>query len=163
MSAAEPDTGDGTARVLVVHHTPSPSLHTMVGAVVDGAGTDDLDGVEVVTRPALRAGAADALDCDGIVLVSPANLGSMAGALKHFLDLAYYPCLDHTAGLPVGVAWHGNDDVAGARRDLDRILTGLAWRRVADDVVVLGEPSGDDRAACWDLGATVAAAALGLV
>jgi multimeric flavodoxin WrbA len=146
--------------LLVVHHTPSPSVHTMVGAVLEGAGADGLEGVEVVHRAALAATAADALAADGYVLVAPANLGTMAGALKHFLDTIYYPCLDETRGRPWGCAIHGNDDVDGALRDLGRIVTGLGWRQVADHVRVLGGPSSDDRAACWNLGASVAAAVI---
>jgi hypothetical protein len=86
----------------------------------------------------------------------------MSGALKHFFDVTYYPCLDATQRRPFGLYLHGNDDVAGARRDVARITTGLGWREVAAPVEVTGAP---DRAAldrCWELGATVAAAAVGL-
>ena len=144
-------------RLLVVHHTPSPSLHAMVGKVVDGAGADGLEEVEVVTGPALSTTASDALAADGYVLVTPANLGTMAGAMKHFFDTVYYPCLDETVGRPFGCAVHGNNDVDGALRDLDRIVTGLGWRQAADHVRVLATPSGDALDACWELGATVAA------
>jgi len=142
-------------RLLVVHHTPSPALHTLLDAVLDGAR--QVDDVEVVHRPALTASPVDALEADGYVLGAPVNLGMLAGALKHFFDQAYYPCLDASAGRPFGVYLHGNDDAAGARRDLDKIVTGLRWRRVHDDVVVLGAPARADIDAAWDLGATVAA------
>ena len=102
-------------RLLVVHHTPSPTLHELLTAVLAGAGTDEIaDEVEVVARSARLAGAADALDCDGIVLGTPANIGTMSGALKHFFDQAYYPCLDQTAGRPFGLYVHGGSDTAGA-------------------------------------------------
>src|SRR5580693_8596366 len=39
-------------RLLVVHHTPSPALQEMFEAVVSGARTDEIEGVEVVVRPA---------------------------------------------------------------------------------------------------------------
>jgi multimeric flavodoxin WrbA len=58
--------------------------------------------VEVVVRPALHATASDVLDADGYLLGTPANLGSMAGALKHFFDTIYYPCLTATVGRPYG-------------------------------------------------------------
>ncbi|MCB0971953.1 MAG: flavodoxin family protein, partial [Acidimicrobiales bacterium] len=74
------------ARVLVVHHTVSPPLDALLQAALDGAGTDQLDGVEVVARPALVASPVDVLEADGYVLGTPANLGSMSGALKHFFD-----------------------------------------------------------------------------
>lgn len=144
-------------RLLVVHHTPSPALDSLFRAVVDGAGTDGLEEVEVVARPALAATAVDVLEADGYVLGSPANLGYMSGALKHFFDLVYYPCLDATKGRPFGVYLHGNDDVAGARRGIEKITTGLAWTVVHEPVEVTGAPTRDDLDACWDLGATVAA------
>ena len=148
------------ARVLVVHHTVSPPLDALLRAVLDGAGTDALDDVEVVARPALVASPLDVLEADGIVLGTPANLGSMSGALKHFFDTIYYPCLGATAGRPVGLYVHGDNDVTGAVRSVDRILTGLEWRRVADDVTSTGELTAMDRDACWELGATVAARTL---
>ena len=88
------------ARVLVVHHTVSPPLDALLQAVLAGAGTDQVEGVEVVTRPALTASPRDVLEADGYVLGTPANLGSMSGALKHFFDTVYYPCLETTGRRP---------------------------------------------------------------
>lgn len=144
-------------RLLIVHHTPSPSTHTMFEAVLDGTRDPSLAEVEVVARPALAASAVDVLEADGYVLGTPANLGYMSGALKHFFDLIYYPCLDATRRRPYGLYLHGNDDVTGARAGVEKIVTGLGWTRVAEVVEVVGEPSRDDVAACWELGATVAA------
>ena len=148
------------ARLLVVHHTASPVLHTILEAVLDGARTPELEGVDVVVRPALTCGAADVLEADAYVLGTPANLGYMSGALKHFFDTIYYPCLDATRGRPFGCFVHGNDDTTGALRGIERIVTGLGWTRVTDDLSLTGPPSKDDLERCWNLGATVAAAAL---
>jgi multimeric flavodoxin WrbA len=144
-------------RLLVVHHTPSPALDAMYRSVVEGAGTDELDGVEVVSRPALTAAPVDVLEADGYVLGTPANLGSMSGALKHFFDTVYYPCLEATQRRPFGVYVHGNNDVEGALLAIDRIVAGLGWRAVHEPVRVVGAPDRADLDACWDLGATVAA------
>ncbi len=81
----------------------------------------------------------------------------MAGALKHFFDTVYYPCLDETRGRPFGCAVHGNNDVDGALRDIDKIVAGLGWTQVTDHVRVLDRPDATARDACWNLGATVAA------
>ncbi len=142
--------------LLVVHHTTSPSLHTMVTAVVDGTGADGLGPVSTMSRAALSATASDVLAADGIVIVTPANLGSMAGAVKHFFDTVYYPVLEEAQGRPWGLAVHGNDDVTGAVGDIERIVRGLGWRQVTDHVLVLGTPDATARDACWNLGATVA-------
>jgi multimeric flavodoxin WrbA len=148
------------ARLLIVHHTPSPSLHTMLGSVREGAGADGLEDVEVVTAAALSCTASDVLGADGYVLLTPANLGTMAGALKHFFDTIYYPCLEETQGRPYGCAVHGNNDVDGALRDITKITTGLGWSQATDHVRVLDAPDAEARDACWNLGATVAATLL---
>jgi len=147
-------------RVLVVHHTPSPALDAMFRAVMDGATNDALEGIEVVARPALAATAIDVLEADAYVLGTPANLGYMSGALKHFFDLVYYPCLDATQRRPFGMYLHGNDDVTGARRSIEKVTGGLGWRPVHAPVEVTGHPTRADLDECWDLGATVAATLL---
>ena len=83
---------------------------------MDGATNDAIEGVEVVPRAALAATAIDVLDADGYVLGTPANLGYISGALKHFFDQIYYPCLDATVGRPFGFYLHGNSDTTGAAR-----------------------------------------------
>lgn len=145
------------SRLLVVHHTVSPSLHALVDAVRSGTEADGIDGVEVATAAALVATPAQVLGADGYVLVAPANLGSMAGALKHFFDTIYYPCLEETRGRPFGCAVHGNNDVDGALRDIDKIVTGLGWTQAADHVRAIDTPDQETTDACWNLGATVAA------
>jgi len=145
------------ARLLIVHHTPSPNVQAMFEAVVAGATTDEIEGVEVVRRPALAATPQDAMAADGYLLGTPANLGMMSGALKVFFDLAYYPCLDATRGRPFGLYVHGNNDTTGAVRGIESITTGLGWTKAADTVTVTGEPGKDDLQKCWELGATVAA------
>ena len=145
------------ARLLIVHHTTSPSLHTLFDAAVDGARNPDVQGVEVVMRPALTASVVDALEADGYLLGTPANLGYISGALKHFFDQIYYPCLDATVGRPFGVYVHGNNDTTGALRAIDTITTGLRWRRAQEPLSVIGEPSRADVDACWELGASLAA------
>jgi hypothetical protein len=143
--------------LLIVHHTPSPACQAMFEAVVSGATDPEIEGVEVVRRPALIASASDALEADGYILGTPANLGMMSGALKVFFDLAYYPCLDTTRGRPYGLYIHGNNDTTGAIRGIESVTTGLGWEQVTPNVSVTGEPSKEDLRACWELGATIAA------
>jgi multimeric flavodoxin WrbA len=143
--------------LLVVHHTASPALEELLDAVLAGAQTDEITGVEVDVRPALAATVPDVLAADGFVLGTPANLGYMSGALKHFFDLIYYPCRLATAGRPYGLYVHGNNDTSGCVRGVETITTGLGWTPAHAPVLVLGPPTKDDRDACWDLGATLAA------
>ncbi|MFE9613816.1 flavodoxin family protein [Streptomyces sp. NPDC006012] len=145
------------ATLLIVHHTPSPNCQAMFEAVVAGATTPEIEGVAVVRRAALSATVSDVLAADGYLLGTPANLGYLSGALKHFFDQIYYPCLDETRGRPFGYYVHGGNDVTGAVRGMESITTGLGWRRAAEAVTVTGEPAKADIEACWELGATVAA------
>ncbi|HJX44734.1 MAG TPA: NAD(P)H-dependent oxidoreductase [Geodermatophilus sp.] len=141
-------------RLLVVHHTPSPNMQAVLEAV--RAGVRLVEEVEAVERPALSAGAADLLAADGVLLGTPATIGYMSGALKHFFDTVYYPCLDATAGLPFGVYVHGGDDTAGALRAIGTVTGALRWRQVAAPLSLTGPPTPGDLDAARELAATVA-------
>ena len=148
-------------RLLIVHHTPSPHMQEMFEAVVSGATDPEIEGVEVVRRPALTVSPTDMLDADGYLLGTPANLGYMSGALKHAFDVCYYPCLDTTRGRPFGLYVHGTAGAEGALRGVDAITTGLGWVKAAEHVVVMGKPSKVELVSCWELGATIAAQLMG--
>jgi hypothetical protein len=145
------------ATLLMVHHTASPALQAMFEAVVAGASTDEIEGVEVAVRPALTASAADVLTADGYLLGTPANIGYMSGALKHFFDGIYYPCLAATKRRPYALYVHGNSDTAGAVRAVESITSGLCWRRARPPLSVMGPPSAAELEECWELGAVMAA------
>lgn len=132
-------------------------MQAMFESVVSGATDPEIEGVDVVRRPALAASPTDVLEADGYLLGSPANLGYMSGALKHTFDTIYYPCLDSTRGRPFGLYLHGNEGTEGAEKGVTSITTGLGWVKAAEYVTVSGKPSKDDLEACWELGATVAA------
>jgi multimeric flavodoxin WrbA len=70
--------------LLVVHHTPSPTTRELLEAVLAGANDPEIDGVDVVSRPALAATLPDMLDADGYLFGTTANFGYISGALKHF-------------------------------------------------------------------------------
>ena len=149
------------ARLLIIHHTPSPHCQEMLEAVVAGATDPEIEGVEVLRRPALTVAPAEMLDADGYVLGTPANLGYISGALKHAFDTSYYQILDATQGRPFGLWLRGNEGTEGAQRAVDGITAGLGWVKASDTVVVAGKPSKDDLEACWNLGGTVAAHLMG--
>jgi len=150
-----------TKTLLVVHHTPSPYCQEMFEAVLAGATAPEIEGVEVVRRPALTVSPVDMLEADGYLLGTPANLGYVSGALKHAFDQSYYQLLDTARGRPFGVYIHGNEGTEGAERGIAAITTGLGWVKAAETVVVMGKPTKADVEACWNLGATVAAQLMG--
>ena len=144
-------------RLLVVHHTSSPALQAMLEATLAGARDPELEKIDVAVTPALAATVPDVLSADGFVLGTPANIGYMSGALKHFFDQIYYPCLLAKKGTPYGLYVHGASDTTGAVRSVTTITAGLGWTEVATPVVALGPVGKDTERRCYELGATVAA------
>jgi NAD(P)H-dependent FMN reductase len=144
-------------RLLIVHHTPSPAVHSLLDASRSGASDPSIEGVDVVLRAALAATPIDVLEADGYLLVTPANLGYVSGALKHFFDQIYYPCLEDTIGRPYGLLVHGSSDTAGAVKAVEKITTGLRWNRAQPVLEVTGAPDRATLDQAWELGASMAA------
>ena len=145
--------------LLIVHHTTSPALHALFDAVMTGAreAHDPAAPVDIVARPALAATAVDVLGADAYILGTPANLGYMSGALKHFFDQIYYPCLEATVRRPYACYLHGNNDTTGALRSIQTVTTGLRWDLAQAPLEVVGTPTKADLDAAWELGAALAA------
>jgi NAD(P)H-dependent FMN reductase len=145
--------------LLIVHHTTSPALHSLFDAVMTGAteARNQAGPVDIVARPALTATAVDVLEADAYVLGTPANLGYMSGALKHFFDQIYYPCLEATARRRYACYIHGNNDTTGALRAIQTVVTGLGWEQAQAPLEVIGAPTKADLNAAWELGAAMAA------
>ena len=146
-----------TKALLVVHHTPSPGTRELLEAVLAGANDPEIEGVEVVVRPALAATVADMLQADGYLFGTTANLGYMSGALKHFFDTVYYPSLDHVAGRPYGLWVHGNNDTVGAATAVEKVATGLSLTKATDVLEVVGGIDAAVREQAYELGGTLAA------
>jgi NAD(P)H-dependent FMN reductase len=155
-------------RLLVVHHSPTPTVQSLTDAVLAGAHDDAIEGVEVVVLPALEANADDVLAADGYLLGTTANFGYMSGALKHFFDTIFLEAggalvddgsAASTGGgrIPFGLWVHGRYDTTGAVRSVLSIAGALPWTRAAEVLEVVGEVGADERAAAYELGATMAA------
>ena len=150
-------------RLLIVHHTPSPALQEMFEAAVSGARTDEIEGVEVVIRPALTAAAADVLT-GGWFLARHAR--------EHWLYVRRAQALLRRHLLPVP----GGDQAAAlrpvrARRD-GHHRRGARGRVDHHRAPVAGDPAAGHRhrasrqadlEACWELGALLAAEVAGLI
>ena len=80
-------------RLLIVAHTPSLNTQRLLDAVVTGASSIDLSGVDVAAKRPFDADANDVMQAQAIILGTTENLGYMSGALKDFFDRIYYPCL----------------------------------------------------------------------
>ena len=113
--------------------------------------------MEVTLLGCFDAGVDDVLGAAALVLATPANFGYMSGAMKDFFERVYHPCLDRTAGRPYALITKGDTDVDGAVASVERIATGLRWRRVLAPVTVVGRLGPDDIARAEETGAALAA------
>ncbi|PMB98576.1 flavodoxin family protein [Brevibacterium luteolum] len=145
------------ARVLLVHHSPSPATEELAAAAREGLNMPELDGVEVIERAALEATADDVLAADAYVLGTTANFGYISGALKHFFDTTYYDSREQTAGRPFSYWIHGGYDTTGAEKAMEAITTGFGWEKAFEPVTFTGEVGEEHLAQVTEMAATVAA------
>lgn len=154
--------------LLVVHHSPTPTVRRLTDAVLAGARDPEIEGVDVVVREALEATADDVLAADGYVLGTTANFGYMSGALKHFFDTIFLEAggalaADGSASpgsggrKPYGLYVHGRYDTTGAVRAVGSIVGALPWVQSAEVLEVLGEVTDEVQEAAYELGGTIAA------
>ena len=144
-------------RLLVVYHSQTGGTRQMLDAVLRGAADPDCGQPALVLREALQASVEDVRAAHGILLGTPENFGYMSGALKDFFDRIYYPCLEHTRGLPFALFIRGGNDGSGAVSSVRRIVTGLGWREVAPPVIFAGAVDEARLGECEQLGQTLAA------
>ena len=143
--------------LLIVYHTQSGATSEMADAVIRGATSPDVDGVEVRAKRALDADATDLLWADAFILGTPENFGYMSGAMKYFLDRVFYECIDKVNGRPYALFVRAGNDGTGAIGSMRRILAGLAVREVQDPVLIAGDFDRARLAECEELGLTMAA------
>ncbi len=148
--------------LLIVWHTQFGGTAQMASAARDGALSDG--DVEVRYLHARNAGVADLLDCDGLLVATSENFGSLAGMTKDFFERVYYPCEQRVEGKPYTVLVCAGSDGTGAMLQTDRIATGLRLRKVLPGLIhtsgVTAQSQSIPRVVldrCTELGATLAA------
>jgi multimeric flavodoxin WrbA len=144
-------------RLLIVAHAPSPNTRVLLEAVLEGARSPEIDGVESIALSPLAAGPADVLAADALILGTPENLGYMSGALKDFFDRIYYPCLERTQGRCYALWIRAGSDGTGTRRAVESIATGLRWRAACQPLICRGAFRASFVDECRELGMLVAA------
>ena len=143
--------------LLIVYHSQSGNTGRLAEAVVAGAQSSEISGVDVRVTDPLSTSPALVESAAGIILGTPENFGYMSGAMKYFFDHIYYPCLDHTQGKPYAMFVRAGNDGSGAVSSIQKITTGLRWREVAPPLVVKGEINARILESCEELGMSLAA------
>ncbi|MFT5893431.1 MAG: multimeric flavodoxin WrbA [bacterium] len=146
-----------TKTLLIVINRPSLNTEKLANAVINGANHEDINGIKVVFREPLDATSEDVLNCDGILLGTTENFGYMSGVLKDFFERIYYPCIEHTEGLPYGLYVRAGLDGVGAQSAVERIVTGLRWSAIQPCVTLQGDYDIAFEQQCHELGMLMAA------
>jgi len=144
-------------RILFVSHCPSENTIELRDSALAAISSLDLDRIEVVSKSPLDAAVADVDACDGVLIGTTENFGTMAGLIKDFFERVYYPCLDSKQGLPIGLYIRAGEDGRGTKSNISKIVTGLRWRFIAEPLILRGsfEPGFNDQVA--ELAMTMAA------
>jgi multimeric flavodoxin WrbA len=141
--------------LLIVYHTGGVKTAQMAAAVERGARTEA--GVRVLVKRCAEAGPEDVLAADGLILGTPENFGYMSGMMKDFLERIFYPCEGRVAGRPWALFVGAGQDGSGAVSSVERIVTGLRLKRIAEPVVVVKDLKPEQVTALEELGAAMAA------
>ncbi|HQR02667.1 MAG: NAD(P)H-dependent oxidoreductase [Proteobacteria bacterium] len=142
-------------RLLIISHSQSGRTAALTAAVREGAATEIE--LEVISKRAFDTGLEDLLNCQGVLIGTPENFGYMSGAVKDFFDRTYYPAEGKTIGLPYALFISAGNDGTGAVRQIDRIAIGYGWRKIAEPLIIRGDPAPADLDRCRELGAAFAA------
>ena len=142
-------------QLLIVYHSQSGTTARLAAAVRRGALREP--DIKPVFRRAWDAGIAELLSCDALILGFAENSGSVAGAMKDFLDRCYHPVQPHSLHKPFALFVSAGNDGRGAVAQVQRILRGFPLREVAEPVICRGLPDSVALQNCEELGHTLAA------
>jgi multimeric flavodoxin WrbA len=144
-------------KLVVIAHAPSLNTERLLQAVIKGASNTDIENVEVKFIAPLDAQPEDIKAANAIIIGTTENLGYMAGLIKDVFDRCYYPCLDHTQGLPFAFYVRAGHDGTGTRRAIESITKGLRWKLVQEPLICKGGFKEEFIEECENLGLTMAA------
>jgi multimeric flavodoxin WrbA len=148
-------------QLLILFHSQGGTTQQLAEAALRGARREA--DVDARLLRAFDAGLDDLLACAALLIVTPENLGYMAGAIKDFFDRTFYPAQGRVDGLPFALLVKAGNDGSNTVVQVERIARGYRFRAVADPLVVRGETTADDLARAEELGQTLAAGlALGI-
>jgi hypothetical protein len=140
--------------LLIVYHSQSGSCLELAAAARRGASREP--GTALCWRRAWDAGMEDLRGCEGLLLVAAENSGTLAGAMKDFLDRCFYPAQPLQLNLPYGLVISAGNDGRGASRQAQKILSGFPMKLVAEPLICRGEVTGSMLASCEELGQALA-------
>ena len=142
--------------LLIVYHSEGGDTRKLAKSVVKGTNMHTLPTLNISIQDPINVQPNKVLEADALILGTSENFGYMSGAMKHFFDRIYYPCLDKKRGLPYALFVRASNDGSGAVSSIEKIVLGLAWRRISTPHIFVGDITRDDLLKCEEFGATIA-------
>jgi NAD(P)H-dependent FMN reductase len=143
--------------LLVIAHDPSPNLRALKQALLEGAGSPEIEDVNVQCLNPFDTEADAVQAADAVLLLTPENLGYMSGALKDFFDRCFHDLDGRTDAMPYALLVRAGMDGTGTRRAVESICGGLKWKAVQPPLICRGEGDADFIRQAKELGQTLAA------
>jgi len=144
-------------KVLVVFHSDTGNTRRAAELVAEGAG--GTEGVDVELVEAMDVDLEAVVDAAGVAIGSPDYYSYMAGQVKVFYDRVFH-VRDRMKGKPGAVfITHGGG--GKAMESMLKLSGSVNLELVGEGLSIKNSPSGDDEAACRDLGRKLAEAAAG--
>ncbi len=141
--------------LLIVYHSQSGSSAKLARAATRGARAEV--GLQVNVLRAWDAGTADLARADGLLIVAAENSGALCGGMKDFLDRTFYPAIERGLVLPYALLLSAGNDGRGARREVQRIMSGYPFPAATEPVILRGEVAPAHLSASEELGQAFAA------
>lgn len=126
--------------LLVIGYAPSPNTQRLIDACHQGYLDSRCSQISYLFKSAPDVQPQDILQAQAVLLFTTENLSYMSGMMKDMFDRCYYPCLEHTQGLPcAAIIRAGQGGGEGTESALNTILTGLRWRWVQPPLILRGD------------------------
>jgi flavorubredoxin len=140
------------AKVLVVYCSLSGNTKAAAEALAEGAKGA---GAQVILKEGADAEPKDLIECNAVALGSYDAFSYMGGALKAFLDRAFYPTQGQVTDKPYAAfLTHGGG--GKAIQSIESIAQSFKLKKIAAPVLIQGRPDAQALAGLKALGAKLA-------
>ena len=123
-------------KVLIVYYSLGGNTKAATKAVAAGIRKG---GADAIVKTGLDANVEDFLNCDGLVVGSPAYFSYMAGGLKDFFDRTYYPTKGKVNDIPY-VAFITCSGGGEAIKSIEEMCENFNLKKMAEPLIIQEKP-----------------------
>ena len=121
----------------IVYHSQSENTEAMAKAFYEGALSSE---VTVSLKKAADTTSDDLIDCDAVAIGTLNYFSYMAGAVKDLFDRTFYAARGKADDKPYVVFGSHGGGGSKAMEGVERIYSGLRFRKAFDNVSTQGKP-----------------------